>query len=196
MKKVLSYSAIVAAVLFVLLVATVLVAQRVSDGPIGPLGGGPLRTGTIVTEPNVDWSFLGGGKEIELQLVEPPRSRITGSLVYEGQLFVPCDLGFFWRRIPNAGFRWIAGAIFAVKHWHEDALRDGRAVLRIEGKRYERQAVRVTDPALLAALRSIFEERAKQYMGTGGLLDVPADPEAIWFFRMDPRPAASNTGRS
>src|SRR5882672_9701764 len=156
-KTTLSYSAIVAAVLAVLLVATVLVAQRVSDGPIGPLGGGPLRTGTLVTEPNVDWSFLGGGKELELQLVEPPRSRVTGSLVYEGQLFVPCDLGFFWRRIPSAGLRWIGGAIYSVKRWHEDALRDGRVVLRIGGKRYERQAVRVTDTELLATLRSIFE---------------------------------------
>ncbi|HKC50174.1 MAG TPA: hypothetical protein VKF60_05225 [Myxococcota bacterium] len=192
MKKVLSYTAIAAAILVVLLIATMLVAQRVSDGPIGPLGGGPLRTGALVTESNVDWSFLGGGKEIELQLVAPPRSRITGSLVHDGQLFVPCDLGFFWRRIPNAGLRWIGGVIYSVKRWHEDALRDGRVVLRVAGKRYERQAVRVTDPELLATLRSIFEERAKQYLGTGALLDVPADPDAIWFFRMDPRPVALN----
>src|SRR5258706_2012090 len=192
MKKVLSYTAIAAAILVVLLIATMLVAQRVSDGPIGPLGGGPLRTGALVTESNVDWSFLGGGKEIELQLVAPPRARITGSLVHYGQLFVPCDLGFFWRRIPNAGLRWIGGVIYSVKRWHEDALRDGRVVLRVAGKRYERQAVRVTDPELLATLRSIFEERAKQYLGTGALLDVPADPDAIWFFRMDPRPVALN----
>jgi hypothetical protein len=193
MKAASRYSAIAAAVLVVSLVATLLVAQRVADGPIGPFGGGPLRTGTLVTEPDVDWSFLGGGKEIELQLVEPPRSRITGSLVYEGQLYVPCDLGFFWRRIPSTGFRWIAGLIYLVKHWHEDALRDGRVVLRVGGKRYERQAVRVTDPELLAKLRPIFEERATRYMassGSGGLSAEPGDPEAIWFFRLDPRPAS------
>src|SRR5260370_7536999 len=102
-KTTVSYSAIAAAVLAVLLVATVLVAQRVSDGPIGPLGGGPLRTGTLVTEPNVDWSFLGGGREIELQLLEPPRSRITRSLGHQRPLFLPCEPGFFLRRIPNAG---------------------------------------------------------------------------------------------
>ena len=192
MKRALRYLAIAAAVLVVSLIGTVLVAQRIADGPIGPFGGGPLRAGTLVTEPNVDWSFLGGGREIEFQLIEPPRSRITGSLVVDGQLYVPCDLGFFWRRIPSAGFRWIGGVIYFFKHWHEDALRGGRAVLRIAGKRYERQAVRVTDPEQLAKLRSIFEERAKKYLGSGSLLDVPADPEAIWFFRMDPRPGATN----
>ncbi len=196
MKRVLSYSAIAGALLAASLVGTVLVVQRVSDGPIGPLAGGPLRAGALVSDPNVDWSFLGSGGEIVLQLVEPPRSRTTGSLVYRGQLFVPCDLGFLWRRIPSAGFRFFAAAIDLVKRWHEDALRDGRVVLRISGKRYERQAVRVTDPELLAALRSIAEERAKRYMsarGAGGLLDAPGDPEAIWFFRMDPRPRATDS---
>jgi len=111
--------------------------------------------------------------------------------VYEGQLYIPCDLGFFWRRIPSAGLRWIGGAIYSVKRWHEDALRDGRVVLRIGGKRYERQAVRVTDPELLAKLRSIMQEQAKRYLAAaGGLSDAPSDPEAIWFFRMDPRPGA------
>src|SRR5882672_8339557 len=99
LKRVLRISAIGVALVIVSLIGTVLVAQRIADGPIGPLGGGPLRAGTLVTDPNVDWSFLDGGKEVELQLVEPPRSRITGSLVYDGQLYIPCDLGFFWRRI-------------------------------------------------------------------------------------------------
>ena len=194
MKRVLSYSAIAAAVLAVSLVGTAWVVQRVSDGPIGPLAGGPLRAGALVSDPNVDWSFLGGGGELELQLVDPPRSRTTGSLVYEGRLYVPCDLGFLWRRIPSAGFRFFGAAINRVKRWHEEALRDGRVVLRISGKRYERQAVRVTDPELLAALRSIVEERARKYMsdrGAGRLLDAPGDPQAIWFFRMDPRPPVS-----
>jgi hypothetical protein len=109
--------------------------------------------------------------------------------VYEGQLYVPCDLGFLYRRIPSAPFRWIGAVIYTFKHWHQDALRDGRVVLRVSGKRYERQAVRVTDPELLAKLRSITEERARKYMAkAGGLLDVPADPDSIWFFRMEPRP--------
>lgn len=197
MRKALRYFAIVAAILIGALIGAVLILQRVSDGPTGPLSGGPLRTGPLVSEADVDWSFMNGGQEIELQLVEPPASRTTGSLVHDGQLYVPCDLGFLWRRIPSAGFRWFGGGLSMVKHWHEDAARDGRAVVRISGKRYERQAVRVTDPELLATLRSILEERAKKYLAPiGGLSDAPGDPEAIWFFRMEPRPEAIDSGSS
>ena len=179
------------AVVLVLLVGTALVAQRVADGPMGPLSGGQLRKGELVTDPNVDWVAV-DPKEIELQLVEPMGSRTTGSLVYEGQLYVPCDLGFIWRRIPSAGFRAIASILWAVKHWNEDAVRDGRVVIRTGGKRYERQAVRVTDPELLAKLRSLMEEKAAKYMHVTLRDDVPADPEAIWFFRLDPRPAGNS----
>ena len=168
-----------------LAVAALSVASRVSDGPLGPVGGGPLRAGELVTESAVDWNAV-GAREVELELVATGRSRLTGSLVYEGQLYVPCDLGFVWRRIPSRGFRAIAWLLWSVKHWHEDALRDGRAVLRIAGKRYERQAVRVTDPELLAKLRAVMEVTAARYMKVE-LTDSPADPEAIWFFRMDPR---------
>ncbi len=159
------------------------VVARFWDGPIGPFPGGPLRTGTLVSEPDVDWSLAQGSfGEIELQLVEPLGSRIVGGMVYEGQLFAICDLGFIARRAPG----WFP-PIYRLKRWHEDALRDGRVVLRIAGKRYERQAVRVTDPELLVTLRSIVEEMANQYFSSP-LLDVPTDPKEIWFFRMDPRP--------
>jgi hypothetical protein len=185
MKRVIKYGAIALAALILLPLATVLVASRFSDGPIGPFAGGALRTGELVTEPVADWSVV-GPKEVELELVEPARSRITGSLVYEHDLYIPCDLGFVWRRLPSAGMRGIASILWAVKHWHEDAVHDGRVVLRTGGKRYPGQAVRVTDPALLATLRSIMEEKAAAYMHTT-LTDAPADPEAIWFFRIDPR---------
>ncbi len=168
------------------LIGTVLIAQRVSDGPMGPISGGPLRTGTLVSDPGVDWAFA-AGQPIELQLVEPLGSRITGVIVHEGKLFVPCDLGFMWRRVPDTRMRWVLSLIYRVKRWHEDALRDGRVVLRIAGKRYERQAVRVTDPELLARLRLILEDGAKQFFSSP-LLDVRVDPNDIWFFRMDPRP--------
>ncbi len=162
------------------------VVARFSDGPIGPFPGGPLRTGTLVSEPDVDWSFA-HGREIELQLVEPAGSRIVGGMVHEGQLFAVCDLGFLARRLPDTTMGWMLSPIYRLKRWHEHALRDGRAVVRIGSKRYERQAVRVTDPELLATLRSIVEEMANQYFSSPPL-DVPTDPDAIWFFRMDPRP--------
>ncbi len=161
------------------------VVARFSDGSIGPFPGGPLSTGTLVSEPDVDWSFA-HGQEIELQLVEPRGSRTTGIMVDEAQLYVPCDLGFMWGRFSGRT-RWMLHLIYVFKRWHEDALRDGRVVLRIAGKRYERQAVRVTAPELLATLRSMIEELANQYFSSP-LLDVPTDPKDIWFFRIDPRP--------
>jgi hypothetical protein len=175
-----------------LLVGTVLVLQRVSDGPMGPLAGGPLRSGPLVSDPVVDWSFA-ENHLAELELVDPPGSRTTGIMVYEGELYVPCDLGFIWRRVPNTRTRWILSVLYRFKHWHEDALRDGRVVLRIAGKRFERQAVRVTAPALLARLRGVIETAADRVFSPG-LRDEPRDPEAIWFFRMDPRPEPLKDG--
>ena len=175
------------------------VVARFSDGPIGPFPGGQLRTGTLASAPDVEWSFANGPlvpafgtvpiAYVELQLVEPPRSRTTGVFVHEGQLYVPCDLGFMWGRFSGRQ-RWVLHVIYFFKRWHEDALRDGRVVLRIAGKRYERQAVRVTDPELATTLRSRMEELAGQIVAPASLGEAPTDgPKDIWFFRMGPRPA-------
>jgi hypothetical protein len=185
MKRLLLGAAKVGVVLIVVLVAAVLGIQHFSDGPKGPISGGPLRAGELVTAPVSDWSFA-EGKVVELELAATGQSRTTGSLVYEGQFYVPCDLGFVWRRLPSAAMRGIASILWAVKHWHEDAMRDGRAVVRIDGVRYEGKLVRVTDPELLAKLRAIMQDKAAKYMHAT-LTDAPADTEAIWFFRLDPR---------
>jgi hypothetical protein len=146
------------------LVAVVTVA-RFHDGPLGPFPGGELEGGELVHEPILDWRFAADFPEIELQLVDPPRSRTTWVLVREDQLYVPCA----W---PES----------FLKQWPHQALRDGRVVLRIAGKRYERQAVRVTDPEVHAELTAL---GARKYDYERP--DVP-DPEGLWFFRMDPRP--------
>ncbi len=174
-------------VIIILLIAAGLIAQRMSDGPSAFIPGGPLRAGTLVTESNINWLIELGENpgSIELQLMDPPTSRITGVMLHKGQLYVPSDLGFMWRRFSGTQ-RWIPHGIWIFKTWHEDALLDGRVVMRIDGKRYERQAVRVTDPALLARLRSQLEAMAVEYFG-GPLPDVQTDPEDIWFFRLEPR---------
>jgi len=172
------------------------VVARFSDGPIGPFPGGQLRAGTLVSEREVDWLLATGGEVegteplfIELQLVEPVGSRTTGAMLYEGQLYAPCDLGFVWRRVP-APPRWILSLIYRFKRWHEDVLLDGRVVLRLGDKRYERQAVRVTDPELLTILRLEVEKGAARVF-EAPLGEVPTDgPRDILFFRMEPRPAA------
>jgi len=175
-------------VLTILLITAGLVAQRFSDGPTGPISGGPLKSGELVADPDIDWAFT-VGQEIELQLVEPMRSRTTGVMVHEGELYVACDLGFIWARFSGQR-RWILNLIYLFKRWHEDVLRDGRVVLRIDGKLYERQAVRVTDPELLGLLRRQVEVEVARWISPEPLAAAPTNgPNDIWFFRMDPRPS-------
>ncbi len=142
------------------------VAARLSDGPIAMFAGGPLERGELVTAPVADWSFAAAVEEMELQLVEPPRSRTVWLIVYEGRLYVPC--GFM--------------SVPLFKQWPYQAVEDGRAVIRVRGRRYERQLVRETDEAVLTAVAAT---SAKKY---GFESSGPPNPDEVWFFRLDPRP--------
>ena len=154
-----------ALILLIVTLGGVLVAARHHDGPIGPLVGGPLSDGEWVPSRGVDWSFVEPVREIELQLVEPPRSRTVWVVFHEGALYVPC--GFldlpFW------------------KQWPHQALRDGRAVARILGRRYAFDAVRVEEEALF---REILRRVAEKY-------ELPSDQElsadSTWVFELVPR---------
>ena len=161
------------------------IGARLSDGPFDTLPfalfqGGPLRSGELVTGPEPDWSFARDIELMELQLVEPPRSRHTWLLVHEGKLYVPCGYMTTWW-----GRRW--------KQWPHDATKDGRAVIRIAGKRYERQAVRVTDPALFRALK---KEGLRKYRPgeTEALPEElpPIESMGVWYFELAPRGGAGS----
>ena len=138
---------------------------RFSDGPLGPLSGGALRAGELMTEADPDWSFVTDIVEIELQLVEPPRSRTTWILHHRGRIYVPC--GFVNIRL------W--------KQWPHEAVEDGRSLVRIQGKRYARELVRVDEPAIRVALT---KRVAQKY----ALEPSQLPGENLWFFRLDPRP--------
>ena len=56
-------------------VVTAAVKQRFADGPNRFFSGGPLIAGAMHMGSEPDWSFLNDITTIELQLVEPPRSR-------------------------------------------------------------------------------------------------------------------------
>ena len=155
---------IVAGVAVLLSLAAVLVA-RVADGPVSLLAGGPFTSGELVDVVPEDWSFATDIEEVELQLLEPPRSRITWIVVHQGHPYIPC--GFL--DVPL----W--------KQWPHEAEKDGRALLRHEGKLYPLHADRVTDPGLHAELG----ELAAAKYGFGG--GEPPDPDQVWFFRLSPR---------
>jgi hypothetical protein len=151
-------------VLLIVAIALVFVGARFADGPLGMIPGGELRSGELVAESQVDWTFATDEPTLELQLVNPVRSRTVWIVVHQGQLYIPCSLSF-----PP------------FKTWHREALDDGRSVLRLGDRRYERQLVRVTDEALIAELAPL---AAKKYeLGGGG----PVDPSRGWFFHVVPR---------
>ena len=61
------------------------VAARFGDGPLGPFPGGAM-SGTSVSEPVSDWSFLAARDTVELQVSpDAPRSVTTAIIVHEAQ---------------------------------------------------------------------------------------------------------------
>ena len=173
---------IAVAVLVLGLVAVAIVA-RFLDGPLRPLPlalfpGGPLRAGELVTGPEPDWSFARDIEVMEFQLLEPAHSRNIWLLVHEGKLYVACGyMNSWWGRL------W--------KQWPIDAMEDGRAVIRVAGKRYEREAIRVTDPELFWAVVS--ESRRKYGSAEDPALPDPLPPlesVGVWVFEMAPRGSA------
>lgn len=172
-----------------IIVATigVLVAQRVSDGPMSFLQGGPFTTGELVEEPVTDWSF-GVGKTTAFELVGFGTSRHAGYVMHDGVAYMTCDLGYMWNRLDEGYGKWILRLIYTFKHWHKDALQDGRALLRIDGKLYKTQFVKVEDPELIRSLKREIEALAREYFAPDELGPPPKEPpNDIWFFRMDPR---------
>jgi hypothetical protein len=143
----------------------VVVSVRFADGPLGPFPGGALRGGGLVAGPVGDWSFVESVSEVELQLLEPPRSRTTWILLQHGSAYIPCGFSNYplWKK------------------WPRQAQRDGRAVVRIEGQRYRVDLVRVDDPTLERALSKNFKgkyEIARGYSAEN------------WYFRLDPAASA------
>lgn len=147
------------------LLVLVMVVARYSDGPIGPFTGGALVGGELLAEADVDWSFAAALSTLELQLVEPERSRTVWFAVDRGALYVPCGY-------PDS----------FLKQWPHDAREDGRSIVRIDGRRYERQAVYVSD-------REEFDRVIRLVTEKYGVGDADeASAEDVWIFRMDPRP--------
>jgi len=152
---------IVAALL--LFVAAAFVAARFHDGPFAVIPGGPLSSGELVSSPVSDWSFTESVETIELQLAEDDTSRTTWILVSKGRAFIPCSLGF-----PPG------------KNWHLRADRDGRAIVRILGKRYPVTLKRLSNSTLEPELEAIVSSK----YGGG-----PPGDAGVWFFAVESRPS-------
>ena len=127
-------------------VTTAAVKQRFADGPNRLFSGGPLVAGELHAGPEPDWSFVRDIPTIELQLLDPPRSRRIWTTEHDGRLYV-------W-----SGYMGTAvGRLW--KRWPVQAERDGRAVLRIEGKRYERRLVRIESGEILDGIAAAIRDK-------------------------------------
>lgn len=87
------------------------------------------------------------------------RSRTTWIVVHEGAAFIPVTLGF-----PPG------------KSWHTLAEEDGRALVRIEGKRYPVSLRRVESPQLLDALASANSAKYPP---------APGSDAGSWYFELE-----------
>ncbi len=150
-------------------VATAAVKQRFADGPNQVFSGGPLESGTLHAGPEPDWSVVSDVQTIELQLLDPPRSRRIWTAEYDGKLYV-------WSGYMSTAI----GRLW--KHWPAQAERDGRAVIRIDGIRYERQLVRIQSGDILdgitAAITSKYpSQTTRAAVESGG----------AWLFEAAPR---------
>ena len=157
----------------VLLVVVLVMGARFGDGPMAIIPGGPLEAGELVGGPEPDWTFARDVPEMEFQLVEPPLSRTIWLEVHDKKLYVVS--GYMNTTI---GKLW--------KQWPAHALQDGRAVIRIDGKRYERQLVRILDDR--PVLEGIAAEVNRKY-GAALTADMAASGD-VWFFALQPRSSA------
>ena len=150
-------------------VATAAAKQRFADGPNLVFSGGPLESGELHAGPEPDWSFVSEVQTIELQLLDPPRSRRMWTAEYDGKLYV-------W-----SGYHGTAvGRLW--KHWPGQAERDGRAVIRIDGIRYERQLVRIQSGDILDGITATITSKYPSPTTRAGV-----EAGDTWLFEAAPR---------
>ena len=151
-------------------VSTAAIKQRFADGPNRVFSGGALVSGQLHRGTEPDWAFVNQTPTIELQLLDPVQSRRIWTASVDGKLYV-------WSGYMNS----LVGKLW--KSWPAQAERDGRAIMRIEGVRYERQLVRVQSGAGLEALTALINEKYSSRTSPGAI-----DSGDVWMFEAAPRP--------
>lgn len=150
-------------------IATAGAKQRFEDGPNRVFSGGPLVAGELHTGPEPDWSFVNEIPTIEMQLLDPAQSRRIWIAEHENKIYVWS--GYMGNPI---GRLW--------KQWPIQAERDGRAVLRIDGVRYERELRRIQSGDVLDGLTATITEK---YPSATTRAAVEAGD--VWVFEAAPR---------
>ncbi|MCY4263803.1 MAG: hypothetical protein OXE78_02980 [Gammaproteobacteria bacterium] len=150
-------------------VATAALKQRQEDGPNRIFSGGPLIAGELYQGPEPDWEFVNSIATIELQLEEPPVSRRIWVASYGGRLYI-------WSGYMHSS----VGRLW--KQWPVQAEANGKAILRIEGTRYERDLRRVRSGSVLDGIAA---EIASKYPSETTRETVESGQ--VWLFEAAPR---------
>ena len=153
-------------------IATAAIKQRFADGPNRVFSGGALVSGDLYLGPEPDWQFVNKVPTIELQLLEPEQSRRIWTASVDGKIYV-------WSGYMNS----LVGKLW--KSWPSQAERDGRAVIRVDGVRYERQLVRIENGAGLDELTALMNEKYSSQATPAAI-----DAGDLWMFEAAPRAAA------
>ena len=150
-------------------VSTAAIKQRFADGPNRVFSGGALVSGELHRGAEPDWAFANEIQTIELQLLDPVQSRRIWTASVDGKLYV-------WSGYMNS----LVGKLW--KSWPAQAERDGRALMRIDGVRYERQLVRVQSGDGLQALTALINEKYSSRTSPAAI-----DSGDAWLFEAAPR---------
>ena len=152
-------------------IGILMIVARFSDGPLEIVAGGPFTSGERHVGPEPDWSELVDVTTVEFQSLEPARSRTTWIAVHDGRLFIPSGyMTTTWGRI------W--------KQWPIEAEKDGRVILRANGKLYDRTLVRIKDGP---ELEPILAELGRKYGGGSPFPMEAVDSGYLWIFELTPR---------
>jgi hypothetical protein len=161
---------------FLILIGTVVftivlffVYMRFHDGPMEIIAGGPFKTGELVQGPEPDWSFIKDRPTIEFQLFDPETSRLLWVAVDNNKLYLVS--GYM-----KTGF----GKIW--KQWPHYAEKDNRALLRVDGKIYERKLVRLSGDSLSAGIAGEFNRKYN-----APLTKEDIDSNSAWLYELAPR---------
>ena len=157
----------------VVVVGLFLVYARFHDGPIAIVAGGPFTSGDLYTGPEPDWSSMATRDEVEFQLLDPARSRITWVAGHEGKAYIVSG----YMNTPH-------GKIW--KQWPHEVAKDDRILLRVDDTIYERRLVRLMEGPMIAP---VLQQLSKKYLG-GQSFGDPAEVVRngdVWFYEVAPR---------
>jgi hypothetical protein len=163
--------------LLVVTLVTLTLKNQNADGPSVLFPGGELVSGQLHQGAEPDWSFTDDVFAIELQTTDPVGSRRIFIMESDGKVYV-----------PSGYMRSFLGRLW--KDWAFQ-VEDGSSlvVARINGVRYERDLLRLKDPAVVGGVAT---KLAQKYSGGATPETVAQIVESVaegdtWLFEMAPR---------